>query len=190
MYQSKPFFCGLLALLFLCLWPTHTFSRQIITDNYTVSNSTTNVDKSTNTPDYRIVTHTINKLGISVSNMGTFGTGCFQGTPIDDLTGLPPSSCNYPYPGSQDFLFAGGLWIGGTIGNDTLVSTAIDGWHYIYELAPGNYSPLEYHTIHNLIDVPAVSEQDIVAHYCDTTSDINVVGSFSYLVSFRFLKNN
>ena len=50
--------------------------------------------------------HDIGKLGLTISNNGSFGTG-FLGPYIDETTGLPAPSGVYPYPGNMKYLFAG-----------------------------------------------------------------------------------
>jgi hypothetical protein len=50
--------------------------------------------------------------------------------------GWPMSSFVSPAGGASEHLFAGGIWIGGLVGGDTLVSVGYDGWQATYEMWP------------------------------------------------------
>jgi hypothetical protein len=132
------------------------------------------------------VVHNIGKIGLSVTNQGNFGTG-FIGSFIDPMTGLSSPSCQFPYPGGLEYLFAGAFWIGAVVGRDTLVSVGADGWQLTREMWPeptpststGNLdSPIggfEYHSITDPSDDKAISEQDWICRYYDTVTNQNYV---------------
>ncbi len=57
---------------------------------------------------------------------GVFGRGFSSWSSV---IGWPPAVAFESPPGSyKEYLFAGAFWIGGIIGDDTLVSTGLDGW--------------------------------------------------------------
>jgi hypothetical protein len=123
-------------------------------------------------------------LRLCVTNWGFFGSqarrnnetkgGCFNPNPDEEL---PAPGCEYP-PGSDiDYLFQGGLWIGAKIEGEPYVSVACDGWQHIYELWPdaGDEGAIvERSTRQNApcYSPDAISEQDIIAVFTDTSADI------------------
>ncbi len=120
--------------------------------------------------DYGV--HDKGKIGLTVTNQGHLGTGFATGL------GSNAPSCQYPYPGQQDYLFAGGFWIGAVVGRDTLVSVSADGWQQTREMwpDPGEFPPpaggaMVHRSISNANDLEAISEQDHIAVYTDTLTD-------------------
>jgi len=75
--------------------------------------------------------HYIGELWTSFGNDGSWGTSHGDDAcPIDE-TLLRINWCpSLEYPGGTriDYLYNGGLWVGGIVGTDTLVSVAYDGW--------------------------------------------------------------
>lgn len=128
-----------------------------------------------NNPHVEGAVHNVGKIGLAVTNYGSIGTG-FIGFFPDPISGLPAPSCQYPYPSSLDYLFAGAFWIGAVVGSDTLVSVGADGWDYLREMWPDSSSGLtnspiggfERHSISDAGDEKAVSEQDLICIYTDT----------------------
>lgn len=122
--------------------------------------------------------HNVGKIGLTIVNMGHFGTGF-----LASLPGEAPS-CIYPYPGQQDYLFAGSFWIGAVVGRDTLVSVGADGWFYTREMWPDPGEEIypvggaiRRRSISNPADVDAISEQDYIAIYTDTVTDPGYVAT-------------
>ena len=129
-------------------------------------------------PYVDIGVHNVGKIGLTVVNQGQFGTGF-----VASLPGEAPS-CVYPYPGQNDYLFAGAFWIGAVVGRDTLVSVGADGWQFIREMwpDPGNFPPpaggaIVSRSITDPNDLDAVSEQDYIAVYTDTVTDPGYVAN-------------
>lgn len=131
-------------------------------------------------PNYYIAGHDIGKMVLSVLNNGTFGDGfsptCADDQCSDSFTGLAIQSCEYPKGSRTKYLFAGAFWIGGVIGNDTLVTTGADGWSSVTEFHPeeGELGRMLYRST---VDPAApafegaVSEQDYIAVYYDTCTN-------------------
>lgn len=70
-------------------------------------------------------------LAVSLTNAGVIGNAHGGGA----ATNLPPDfplyytpSFQFPFASDEDYLYKGGLWIGGIVGDDTLVSLAYEGW--------------------------------------------------------------
>ncbi|MCX6827460.1 MAG: hypothetical protein NTV06_09410, partial [candidate division Zixibacteria bacterium] len=128
-------------------------------------------------PCLEIGVHDIGKLGLTITNRGTFGTG-FVAVPgqtvIDPFTGLEAPSATYPNPGKGSYLFGGAFWIGAVVGRDTLVSVGADGWEnptieeMFSEICP--YGAIQRRSIIKG-DIDAISEQDLIAVYTDTLTN-------------------
>ncbi len=119
--------------------------------------------------------HNVGKIGFTVSNMGNFGKGFLDNVGMP-MPGDVPSFV-YPYPGQNNHLFAGALWVGAVVGQDTLVSVGADGWSYVMEMWPA--PDPEGRIIHSSINDPyrseAYSEQDFISVYTDTVTDPSCV---------------
>jgi len=105
-------------------------------------------------------THDVGKVAFTVTNWGYFG----------GLSGWwDPSSpgCRYPKNTSIEYLWHGALWVGGVIGDDTLVSVGLDGWHHISEMYP-DICPTGEIVRREPEDPRAISDVDHVARFCDT----------------------
>ena len=142
-------------------------------------------------PNVQARVHRVGLLNICVSNWGFFGSGpghslydlkeskggCFNPNPDEEV--LAPSA-EYPTGSKIDYLFWGGLWIGALVDDQPYVSVGCDGWRWIHEFWPdGGDDPtigaiVERTTrINSACYTPeAVSEQDIIAVYTDTSADI------------------
>lgn len=153
--------------------------------------------------------HKVGNIWLTTSNFGFFGDPSETFPDYYNSTdGLPGFvSCQFPARGGFDYLFAGGIWIGAIVGDDTLVSVGQDGWEYAdsaHELFPGGeladtiqVSSIRYG------DEGAVSEEDFFSTYTDTmlTSDFNGVsikhrnplnirvGERSYAWSFSYAED-
>ena len=134
---------------------------------------------SANLPNVEGAVHSVGKIGLAVTNQGNFGTG-FIGNFVDEVTGQPAPSCQYPYPSRLEYLFAGAFWIGAVVGRDTLVSVGADGWYGTREMWP---DPITGYADQGLVirrsisngDSGAVSEQDVVCLYTDTLTSPSLV---------------
>jgi hypothetical protein len=84
-------------------------------------------------PFMQLCTHNYNKIGFGISNWGIFGS---EGGMRDCETNLPAPSAEFPIGSQLEYLFAGAIWVGAVVGNDTLVSTALDGWQFAGEMYP------------------------------------------------------
>ncbi|KPK99879.1 MAG: hypothetical protein AMJ91_05900, partial [candidate division Zixibacteria bacterium SM23_73_3] len=142
-------------------------------------------------PNAQARVHRVGLLNICMTNWGFFGSGpghslynineskggCFNPNPDEEV--LAPSA-EYPAGSNLEYLFWGGLWIGALVEDEPFVSVGCDGWRWIHELWPdGGSDP----TIGSIVEkttrvnspcyMPdAVSEQDIIAVYTDTSADI------------------
>jgi hypothetical protein len=91
-------------------------------------------------------------------------------------------SAEYPAGSDLEYLFQGGLWIGAAevVNNDTFYYTTVgcDGWLWIYEMWPDGPEPkgaIQERSVRpnsKCYSPDAVSEQDIIAVYTDTSADI------------------
>jgi len=139
---------------------------------YEIENNHPTGKISSNAPYVTIGCHKIGLIGLSISNQGHFGKGFIPGGQDPFGGGVAPS-CIYPYPSSQNYLFAGSFWIGAIVGRDTLVSVGADGWHGTKELWP-DAEPrgrIIMRSLSNPEDEDAISEQDFIAIYTDTLTN-------------------
>ena len=133
-------------------------------------------------------THRVAKYCFTLTNWGFIGSqargynetpgGCFMKDPNADL---PAPSFEYPCGSDLEYLFQGALWIGAVVEGETLVSVGNDGWFGdIAETFPGSEEEggcIKEKSIRpatpncNPPDTAgAISEQDIIAIYSDTTT--------------------
>jgi len=134
---------------------------------------------ATSVPNVSFEVHKINRLALTVTNNGFFGTGYYSSVPIDPETGQTAFACEYPINSNVEYLWVGSLWIGAVVGRDTLVSTGAEGYYlsrYIVEFWPdaGDDGRIikkssQPYSINYSRD--AVSEEDIILAYCDTLTD-------------------
>ncbi len=134
----------------------------------------------------QIAYHNIGLIGLTITNQGVFGTAGTNFINPDSAQEIV-SSCVYPYPNGNDYLFQGSFWIGAVIGRDTLVSVGADGWFQTAEMWPDpceeytefkgypNGRPIIRRSLSNPSDTDAVSELDFIAHYTDTVTDVRYV---------------
>ena len=135
-------------------------------------------------PEAQQRVHRVGLMHLCVTNWGFFGSqtrelneslgGCFNPNPDEDL---PAPSCEYP-PGSDiDYLFQGGLWIGAMVDDFPYTSVGCDGWFWIHEFWPdadeaGAIQERSIRPNSPCYSPDAISEQDIIAMYTDTSADI------------------
>jgi hypothetical protein len=129
-------------------------------------------------PNYQMRIHKTGKMALTITNKGTFGTGTLGSVFID---GELAFSCEYPINSNIEYLFQGALWAGAVVGSDTLVTVAADGWLGIHEMNPGSGKDGDIILRSTLKAKPeyspdAVSEQDYVCTYTDTSTNISLTG--------------
>jgi len=90
---------------------------------------------------------------------GGFGEGFSQ---YPNWSGWPGGSFVAPPDTGAEYLFAGGIWVGGIVGGDTLVSTAMDGWIGIREMYPDGNQPA-------VTKVPSPADFTMRAEFSDTS---------------------
>ncbi|MFH1700093.1 MAG: hypothetical protein ABIE07_05850 [Candidatus Zixiibacteriota bacterium] len=121
-------------------------------------------------PNNQYAYHNIGKLGMTITNYGTFGVG-------DDgflCDGEPCPNAEFPINSDLEYLYAGALWIGAIVGRDTLVSTGSDGWvRGMLELLPDPGPAGAIIVRSNLpsrtdYSTDAISEQDFICTFTDT----------------------
>jgi hypothetical protein len=133
-------------------------------------------------PQQRV--HRVGLMRLCVTNWGFFGSqtrdnveskgGCFNPNPDREVAA---PSCEYPPGSNLEYLFQGGLWIGAIVNDTAYVSLACDGWQWIYELWPdsGETGAIKERSIRpnaSCYSPDAVSEQDIISVFTDTSADI------------------
>lgn len=117
-----------------------------------------------------------------MSNFARWGMGAIEGRSADCLTGARIPDGDYPRGMNAMFLNKGGIWIGGVVGIDTLVSTGTDMDVCDRELIPDIW-PFGKPVRRSSIDPfspeykDAVSEQDYIITYTDTISKDNPFAS-------------
>ena len=131
-------------------------------------------------PNSGLEVHKINRMALTITNNGFFGSGYIGSNAFDPETGLPVMSCEYPINSDIEYLWVAGLWIGAVIGRDTLVSTGAEGYYYIIEFYPDagadgamirrSSQPFSMH-----YSPEAISEEDIIAVYTDTFTNTSLV---------------
>jgi hypothetical protein len=128
--------------------------------------------------------HRIPDVQMCLTNWGFVGSqcrelnesilGCFNPNPDQEL---PAPSFEYPSGSNLEYLYQAGLWIGARIEDNFYTSVGCDGWMMIHELWPeadieGNI--WERSTLQNVscYHPLAISKQDVIAFYTDTSADI------------------
>ncbi|MCX6829843.1 MAG: T9SS type A sorting domain-containing protein [candidate division Zixibacteria bacterium] len=161
----QPLLIALLAILCLGSWAAARDMRQF-------EQALPRVDKLTaDIPHVEGAVYYVGKIGLTVTNTGTFGNA-FIGDFVDPVTGQPAPSCTYPYGSNLEYLFGGAIWVGAVVGTDTLVTVAADGWLITREMWPDSLpvGALIRRSIDNG-DPGAKSQEDIIAVYTDTLTD-------------------
>ncbi|RKX25661.1 MAG: hypothetical protein DRP47_09435, partial [Candidatus Zixiibacteriota bacterium] len=97
------------------------------------------VDQPVNWPMYYGVQQT-GEIITRFDCFGTFGEG-YPSSPCLFWEGWPAGSFVAPADDGAEYLYAGAIWVGGIVGEDTLVSTAMDGWVGIMEMSPDGSKP-------------------------------------------------
>ncbi len=112
----------------------------------------------------------IGKLDFGVTNFGLIGIGQSRGSiQTDCFTGAITPLCDYPKGANTTYLFKGAIWVGGVVGNDTLVSTGAD-----YASQSREFHPITEMEKLSSVDpelvglTEPVSELDYIAVFVDT----------------------
>ncbi len=120
----------------------------------------------------------VSNLGLSITNVGTFGRPNVRNQPI----GLP--SMEYPRGTGTEHLFEAGLWLGARVGGAVLVSTGAVTDASGYQTGKGGFEftndglRIEERSTFpdsEFFSPMAVSHQDLVARFTDRNTTINGV---------------
>ncbi len=133
---------------------------------------------------YCLSIHDVGRWRLSVDNCGRVGLNWSSGTFAlypDCITGnVITHPSEYPKGARNRFLSEAGLWVGGVVGDDTLVTTVADfgfSWESVADWVSGK--PLIGRSTLDSNDVNywgAVSEQDRIVAYTDTFIDYSLLG--------------
>ena len=147
-------------------------------DNLRSTGANRQLRPATGMPNFQFDVHNIGRLALTITNFGTFGSGYVAGT-LPNGEELP--GAEYPISSGLRYLFAGALWIGAVVGQDTLVSVGADGWFQDRELFPDAGAAGNIIARSSLRSTPdydpgAVSEQDFICTFTDTFTDPPLTG--------------
>ena len=130
-------------------------------------------------PDMQVRLHKVGNTRLIVTNYGCYGV-YRSDSYVDPEIGEVELSCEHP-PGSQiENIFLAGLWIGGVVDGDTLVSVGVDGWENVFEmyadsLPEGDIEERSNNPADPYYHPDAVGELEYTAVYYDTLTDPNYV---------------
>lgn len=168
------------------------FSAFINSDSYArmkeISSDSTNIpmqDDKPGLPNAQQRTHRTSDIRACMTNWGLVGSemrelneslgGCYNPNPDQEM---PAPSFEYPPGSGIEYLFQGGMWIGAKVDSQAYTTVGCDGWFWIYEMWPDGPAPrgdiLERSTRSSAscYSPDAISDQDIIAVYTDTSADI------------------
>ena len=184
---------GLLVLMSAVLWCFHTKPADAITKMREAGDQAQGLippaKLASGLPNAQQRVHRVGLMRLCVTNWGFFGSqarelkesqgGCFNPNPDKDVAA---PSCEYPAGSELDYLFQGGLWIGAKVDDHPYVSLACDGWFGVYEMWPdagdaGAIRERSTRTSAACYSSDAISEQDIIAVFTDTSADIPLSGT-------------
>ncbi|MBK7142734.1 MAG: hypothetical protein IPH75_11715 [bacterium] len=136
-------------------------------------------------PSYCITAHDLGKLYVGLTNFGrlSYGKEVFY---YDCFTGGRIGECQYPKASTKIYLYNGGLWVGGVVGRDTLVSTSVEQNTFSREFHPDAYPYGLFQRRSTLGPTEemlrdARSEQDLITTYQDTLTSGNAYPSFDQI---------
>jgi len=135
-------------------------------------------------PQQRV--HRMSQVNACMSNWALLGSqmrgpymlesigGCFMPNPDEEA--IAPSF-EFPAGSGLEYLFQGAIWIGAKINDTVYTSVGCDGWQWIYELWPdkepeGAIIERSVKPTAPCYSPDAISEQDIIAVYTDTSAEI------------------
>ncbi|MBI5869044.1 MAG: hypothetical protein HZB43_12300 [candidate division Zixibacteria bacterium] len=120
-------------------------------------------------PSYRI--HGNGRIRMTVTNWGYLGNPSetlIDSTSLGSADTLLAPGLESPSHSKIDYLYEAGLWIGGIVGGDTLVSVGATDYPATYELhPPGEGDPLPFSD--------SLADEEYHADYADTASDLGRV---------------
>jgi hypothetical protein len=142
-------------------------------------------------PNTQNCSHRVGNVHFTITNWGFFGSNFADqwDALVEDYClgpgvtqGEKAPSFEFPAGTGINYLYAGGLWIGAIVNQDTLVSTGTDGWQRVNEMYPaaapdGGIIQLSNRKTSEYYSPDAVSEQDYFAEYTDTLSDQAYTGT-------------
>ncbi|MCK4857198.1 MAG: hypothetical protein KAT58_04445 [candidate division Zixibacteria bacterium] len=136
-------------------------------------------------PNTQNCSHRVGNVHFTITNWGFFGSNF-----ADEWDALTEDYClgpgvlegelapsfEFPAGSGVNYLYAGSLWFGAIVGDDTLVSFGSDGWMRTNEMYPtgapdGGIIELSSRKTSEFYSEQAISEQDYIAEYTDTLSD-------------------
>jgi hypothetical protein len=125
-------------------------------------------------PDVQMCMTNWGALGSQVTDLHESLGGCFNPNPGEQL---PAPSFEYPPGSGLEYLFQGALWIGAMVNDYPYTTVGWDGWMWIYEMWPeaGEEGAILERSVLPIVPCyspSAVSEQDVMAVYTDTSADI------------------
>ncbi|MEW6015006.1 MAG: hypothetical protein AB1690_06760 [Candidatus Zixiibacteriota bacterium] len=141
-------------------------------------------------PYVTVAVHNVGLMALTVTNFGTIGRGSDENIP-DPVTGQNIPSMNYLKGYGLNYLYEGAYWIGGRLGNDTLVSTGGGASYGVREFWPKTFpeGDIRYRSSKDP-EAPefdsSISQQDFIAVFFDTLTDVSYTGYDYY--SRRFHK--
>ena len=118
---------------------------------------------------YCMTKHDLNRMSFGVTNWGLIGKGRAYYT--DCFTGSLIPMGEYPTGSNAAYLYKAGVWVGGVVGRDTIVSTGT-----IFNTTSREFYPMTDFIRRTSLDITApdydlaVSEQDLITSYRDTPS--------------------
>ena len=122
-----------------------------------------------------VARHDIGAFVFALSNDGMFGSPWLSAINNNCLNQPLGRGTRYPRGSQQGYGCQGAIWVGATLGSDTLVSTAYDGWvlstgnEFFPDEAPFGYIKERSSIGENgQTDEDAVSEQDLILYCTDT----------------------
>ncbi len=177
MFKGLKFFVAVSGLFLFSGLPLYARSM--------VQRDSTLTQKKLSEPCSQQRVHRVGDVSFCVTNWGFLGSemrdkdespgGCFN--PYSNQYN-PAPSFEFPKGSDLEYLFQGAIWVGGVVEGETLVSVGADGWEGVNELYPDAEPDgcIKEKSIYlntpncNPTDTTgAVSEQDIIAEYTDTS---------------------
>jgi len=133
-------------------------------------------------PQQRV--HRMSQVNACMTNWALLGSwmrdfpespgGCFMDNP--DSEAIAPSF-EFPAGSGLEYLFQGGMWIGAIVNDTIYTSVGCDGWFGIYEMWPDAepWGAIIERSVEPTVfcySPDAISQQDIIAVYTDTSAEI------------------
>ncbi len=174
--MKSPIFFSLIVLC-LCLVEAVSISardlnfRNIYKDslNQNQGRAVTSSPNQINWPTYIGFQQTGN-INASYNSFGQFGSSFAPDYPLVwPGEGNVPSFVT-PADSGAEYLYAGAVWIGGILGDDTLVSPGLDGWQFAFEFYPANYGTSDSKGTTDKVDY--IADFSLRTEFTDTTQAV------------------